>query len=294
MHTQESWDKQKYYTSHKSRFNVKDAQKLVVLRDFLHQIRVSSPEKRGDIWLNLISHENGEEVFKMLLISKGDNHIKMEALLALQLMGEKGIRIMKEAYPRSDPWTRSQIIGCFAFLKNDMVVPEIVDAVNDASILTEKRMLALNALKSVSEKHESKIIKLLDSRDPAIRSRIARLIAERKLYNAKDKLKRMLLEEKDLGVIYSLIESLNELGENLTVEEVMNMRDGTLRNKRSILRKLKEIAKRYGNRVLMLISAIIAIFFSLGYALSTIKSFLNIVIKNSSKKRNGDTGNETV
>ncbi|MGB9635573.1 MAG: hypothetical protein ACPL0A_03785, partial [Candidatus Micrarchaeia archaeon] len=176
----------------------------------------------------------------------------------------------------------------------DMVVPEIVDAVNDASILTEKRMLALNALKSVSEKHESKIIKLLDSRDPAIRSRIARLIAERKLYNAKDKLKRMLLEEKDLGVIYSLIESLNELGENLTVEEVMNMRDGTLRNKRSILRKLKEIAKRYGNRVLMLISAIIAIFFSLGYALSTIKSFLNIVIKNSSKKRNGDTGNETV
>ncbi len=237
------------------------------------------------MWLKLIHHEYGKDVFKTLLISRSNQSLKMEALLAMQLMGDDGIKIMKEAFPKCDSWTRSQLVGIFAFLKKDCVVSELVQAVDDKKITTEKRLLALNALSNCSSKHESMIIKMLNSKDPSVRSRIARIIGKRRFEKGRSKLKAMLLEEKDLGVLYSVIEALNDLGENLSVEEVMNLRDGYSPDKKSILRKLKKIAKKYGGKVYALISAIIAIFVSLGYSLASISSLLNIVIKNPSQTR---------
>lgn len=267
----------------KSGFNLDSMNSKADIREAINNLRNASNDKRGDMWLKLINHESGKEVFRTLLVSRNNQSLKMEALLAMQLMGDKGIEIMKEAFPKCDSWTRSQLVGIFAFLKKDSVIPELIQAVDDKKITTEKRLLALNALSNCSTKYEGMILKLLSSKDPSVRSRIARVVGKRRFERGRSKLKAMLLEEKDLGVLHSVIEALNDLGENLSIEEVMNLRDGCSPDKKSILRKLKKIAKKYGSKVYALVSAIIAIFISLGYSLASISSLLNIVIKNPSQ-----------
>ncbi len=252
--------------------------------DIINTLKGASNEQRGDMWLELIRAEHGKEVFRTLLISKGNQTLKMEALLAIQLMGEDGITVMKDAFRRGDSWTRSQLVGIFAFLRTDTTISELVQAVDDTTISTEKRLLALNALANCSAVHEERIIKLLDSKDVSVRSRIARIVGQRGFEKGRQKLKRMLMEEKDLGVLYSVIEALNSLGESLTIEEVMNLREGNLRDKRSVIRKMKEIAKRYGSRMYALVLALVSVFMSLGYTLAGVSSLLNMIVKSRAGK----------
>lgn len=254
------------------------------VRNIINDLRTASSDQRGEMWMDLIHKDHGKEVFRTLLISKSNQPLKMEALMIMPLMGDQGIQIMKESFRKSDSWTRSQLVGVFAFLdKKEAVMGELVQAVDDRHITMEKRMAALDAIAKSPPKYESTVVHLLESKDPAVRSRIANIIGARKFLLGKEKLRRMLLEEKDLGVLYSIIEALNEMGEKITVEEVMNMRDGTLRERKSIMRKMKEVAKRFGSRIYALICGIVAVLLAFGYAFSSILSLLNTIIKNPSQ-----------
>ncbi|MEM4332260.1 MAG: hypothetical protein QW500_03195 [Candidatus Micrarchaeia archaeon] len=254
------------------------------VRDILNELRNAPSDLRGEMWMDLLRKGQGKEVFKTLLISKSDQPLKMEALMVMPLIGDEGIHIMKEAFRKSDSWTRSQLVGVFAFLeRKELVMGELVQAVDDKHIAMEKRMAALEAVIKSPAKYESTIVHLLDSKDPAVRSRIASTIGSRKLMLGREKLKRMLLEEKDLGVLYSIIEALNQLGESITVEEVMNMRDGTLQQRKSMMRKMREIAKKMGARMYALLCGVVAVLLSFGYTISSILSLLNTIIKNPSQ-----------
>ncbi|MCX8200029.1 MAG: hypothetical protein N3G76_01015 [Candidatus Micrarchaeota archaeon] len=254
------------------------------VRDILNSLRTAPSDMRGEMWMELLRKGHGKDVFRTLLISKSDQPLKMEALMVIPLMGDEGVHIMKEAFRKSDSWTRSQLVGVFAFLeRKDLVMGELVQAVDDRHITMEKRMAALEAIIKSPARYEGTIVHLLDSKDPAVRSRIASTIGNRKLLLGKEKLKRMLLEEKDLGVLYSIIEALNQLGENITVEEVMNMRDGTLQQRKSMMRKMREISKKLGARIYAFICGVVAVLLSFGYAISSIISLLNTIIKNPSQ-----------
>ncbi len=254
------------------------------IRDIINNLRTASSDQRGEMWMDLIRKEYGKEVFRTLLISKSDQPLKMEALMVMPLMGDQGVNIMKEAFRKSDSWTRSQLVGVFAFLeKRESVMNELVQAVDDRHIAMEKRMAALDAVAKSPPKYESTVVHMLESKDPAVRSRIASTIGTRKFLVGKEKLRRMLLEEKDLGVLYSIIEALNQMGEKISVEEVMNMRDGSPRERRSVMRKMKELAKRFGSRIYALICGVVAVLLSFGYAFSSIVSLLNTIIKNPSQ-----------
>jgi len=288
-----------YQQSTLKEFGANAYSRKATVRDIINNLRAVSSDQRGEIWMDLIRKEHGKEVFKTLLISKSDQPLKMEALMIMPLMGDDGIQIMKEAFRKSDSWTRSQLVGVFAFLeKKDAVMGELVQAVDDRHIVMEKRMAALDAVAKSPQKYESTIIQLLNSKDPAVRSRIASTIGARKFFTGREKLRRMLLEEKDLGVLYSIIEALNQMGEPITVEEVMNMRDGTLRERRSMIKKMKEVAKRYGSRIYALICGVVAVLLSFGYAFSAIVSLLNTIIKNPSQiksiKQEREGGNDYI
>jgi len=213
--------------------------------------------------------------------------LKMEALFAMQLMGNDGITIMKDAYYNTDSWTRSQLVGIFSTLKNDVVVNELVTAVNDKTIIAEKRILALNSLSYASPKHYNKILKLLDSKDPSVRSRVAKMVGQNKIQQGYEKLKQMLVTEKEFGVLSSVIEALNDYGDAITIEQAMSMRSKT-KTDLKLLEKVEEIKRKMGKMFVDMALYIIAVFYSLGYSVKKILRMLNLFIKKSAHNNPSD------
>lgn len=178
---QKSLSNNGYKKYNNSGFNSDKFSNRCEIRNTINDLKVSSSETRADMWINLVNSKHGKEVFRSLLVSQSTNYrpLKMEALFAMQLMGNDGISIMKEAYYNTDSWTKSQLVGIFSTLKNDVVVNELVNAVNDKTIIAEKRILALNSLSYSSPKNYNKILKLLDSKDPSVRSRVAKMVGKK-------------------------------------------------------------------------------------------------------------------
>lgn len=253
------------------------------VRNIINDLKISSSERRADMWINLVNSKHGKEVFRSLLVSQSSNYrpLKMEALFAMQLMGGEGITIMKEAYVNSDSWTRSQLVGIFSTLKNDVAVNELVTAVNDKTIIAEKRILALNSLSYASPKNYNKILKLLDSKDPSVRSRVAKMVGKNKIQQGYDKLKQMLVTEKEFGVLSSVIEALNDYGDAITIEQAMSMRSKT-KGDLKLFEKVEEIKRKMGKLVVDFALYIIAVLYSLGYSARKILRMLNLFIKKSS------------
>jgi hypothetical protein len=259
------------------------------VRNTINDLRISSSERRADMWVNLVNSKQGKEVFRSLLVSQSTNYrpLKMEALFAMQLMGNDGITIMKDAYYNTDSWTRSQLVGIFSTLKNDVVVNELVTAVNDKTIIAEKRILALNSLSYASPKHYNKILKLLDSKDPSVRSRVAKMVGQNKIQQGYDKLKQMLVTEKEFGVLSSVIEALNDYGDAITIEQAMSMRSRT-KSDLKLIEKVEEIKRKMGKIFVDFSLYIIAVLYSLGYNAKKILRMLNLFIKKSTLNNPSD------
>lgn len=258
----------------------------VEVRDIIARLKNSPYQERCELWPELISSQRGKDVFRALLVSKGNEALKMEALLAMQLMGDEGIKIMRDAFKKSDAWTRAQLVGIFASLKDGSASEELLQAVEDASMPSEKKMLALNALANCPKQYEDRIVRLLDSKDPLVRPRVAKIIAQRKFLKGKQKLRKMLLEE-NLASLSPIIEALNELGDNMTLEEVMDLRADSKSAKQAFLRRLNAIAKRYGSAVYAIVRSIVLALLSLGYALSSIFGVLNLIARDVSQGKRG-------
>jgi hypothetical protein len=259
------------------------------VRNTINDLRISSSERRADMWVNLVNSKQGKEVFRSLLVSQSTNHrpLKMEALFAMQLMGNDGINIMKEAYYNSDSWTKSQLVGIFSTLKNDEVVNELINAVNDKTVLAEKRILALNSLSNSSSKNHTKILKLLDSKDPSVRSRVAKMVGQNKIQQGYNKLKEMLVTEKEFGVLSSVIEALNDYGDAITIEQAMSMRSKT-KSDLKLAEKVEEIKRKMGKIFVDMALYIIAVLYSLGYSVKKILRMLNLFIKKSALNNPSD------
>lgn len=265
------------------------------VRNIINDLRVSTSERRADMWVNLVNSKQGKEVFRSLLVSQSTNYrpLKMEALFAMQLMGKDGITIMKDAYNNSDSWTRSQLVGIFSTLKSDDVVSELITAVNDKTIIAEKRILALNSLSYASSKNYTKILKLLDSKDPSVRSRVAKLVGQNKIQQGYDKLKQMLVTEKEFGVLSSVIEALNDYGDSITIEQAMSMRSKT-KSDLKLMEKVEEIKRKMGKIFVDMALYIIAVLYSLGYSIKKIIRMLNLFIKKSSNNNPSEENDENL
>lgn len=265
------------------------------IRNIINDLRVSTSERRADMWVNLVNSKEGKEVFRSLLVSQSTNYrpLKMEALFAMQLMGKDGITIMKDAYNNSDSWTRSQLVGIFSTLKSDEVVSELITAVNDKTIIAEKRILALNSLSYASPKNYTKILKLLDSKDPSVRSRVAKLVGQNKIQQGYDKLKQMLVTEKEFGVLSSVIEALNDYGDSITIEQAMSMRSKT-KSDLKLMEKVEEIKRKMGKIFVDMALYIIAVLYSLGYSVKKIIRLLNLFIKKSSNNNPSEENDENL
>lgn len=284
-----------YSNLKKSNFKNKKYSNKCEVRSIINDLRVSSSEKRADMWVNLVNSKEGGDVFRSLLVSQSTNYrpLKMEALFAMQLMGKDGITIMKDAYTNTDSWTRSQLVGIFATLKNDEVVGELISAVNDKTIVAEKRILALNSLSNSSPKHYNKILKLLDSKDPSVRSRVAKMVGQNKIQKGYDKLKEMLVTEKEFGVLSSVIEALNDYGDAITIEQAMSMRSKT-KNDVKLMEKVEEIKRKVGKIFVDMALYIIAVLYSLGYSVKRIIHMLNLFIKNSTNNNPSEENDENL
>lgn len=259
------------------------------VRNTINDLRISSSERRADMWVNLVNSREGKTVFRSLLVSQSSNYrpLKMEALFAMQLMGKEGVGIMREAYYNSDSWTRSQLVGIFSTLKSDEVVNELITAVDDKTIMAEKRILALNSLSTASPKNYNKILKLLDSKDPSVRSRVAKMVGQNKIQKGYTKLKNMLVTEKEFGVLSSVIEALNDYGDSITIEQAMNMRSKT-KSDLKLIEKVEEIKRKMGKIFVDMALYIIAVLYSLGYSVKKIIRMLNLFIKKSTLNNPSD------
>jgi HEAT repeat protein len=259
------------------------------VRNTINDLRISSSERRADMWVNLVNSREGNEVFKSLLVSQSSNYrpLKMEALFAMQLMGKDGIGIMRDAYYNSDSWTRSQLVGIFSTLKSDDVVNELITAVDDKTIIAEKRILALNSLSNASPKNYNKILKLLDSKDPSVRSRVAKMVGKNRIQKGYVKLKKMLITEKEFGVLSSVIEALNDYGDAITIEQAMSMRSKT-KSDLKLMEKVEEIKRKMGKIFVGMALYIIAVLYSLGYSVKKILRMLNLFIKKSTLNNPSD------
>ncbi|MCX8205885.1 MAG: hypothetical protein N3H30_01515 [Candidatus Micrarchaeota archaeon] len=260
----------------------------VEVRDVIARLKNSPYQERCELWPELIASPAGRDVFRALLVSKGNEPLKMEALLAMQLMGDDGVKIMREAFRRSDTWTRAQLVGIFASLKDGSAAEELLQSIEDSAMPPEKKMLALNALANCPKQYEDRVVRLLDSKDPLVRSRVAKIIAQRKFLKGKQRLRRMLLEE-NLASLTPIIEALNELGDNMTLEEVMDLREEGKSAKQAFLKRLNAIAKKYGSAVYAVVRSIVLALLSLGYALSSIFGVLNLIARDVSQGKRGSS-----
>ena len=263
------------------------------IRNIINDLRVSTSERRADMWVNLVNSKEGKEVFRSLLVSQSTNYrpLKMEALFAITHV--KMVYYYEGCYNNSDSWTRSQLVGIFSTLKSDEVVSELITAVNDKTIIAEKRILALNSLSYASPKNYTKILKLLDSKDPSVRSRVAKLVGQNKIQQGYDKLKQMLVTEKEFGVLSSVIEALNDYGDSITIEQAMSMRSKT-KSDLKLMEKVEEIKRKMGKIFVDMALYIIAVLYSLGYSVKKIIRLLNLFIKKSSNNNPSEENDENL